>query len=260
MKARRFSFGSDSVTTTAEPVLPALDRLSVSAEAHLVPVPEITLEAAAPNAVYLPQPYEPNYAYPLIVWVQPTGCRLAPLNQIMTVLSERNYLGTISRLALSVADPLRALSLGTQGGAETRSRSTVPWNWLQEVRRDVLHARRQFHVHSERIYLAGVGPGATAAIQLLLAKPEWFAGTIAIDPTVEMDQISLRQFRGLADKRLFISSKGQNSILPKLEQLCHSAGMDVTRKTYRTQQSLHRRVLLDVDSWVMSRICQLQFA
>jgi len=260
MTARRFSFGLDSVTTTAEAVSPLMDRYAVPAEANLIPVAEAALEAAAPNSVYLPLPYEPKYAYPLIVWLQPTGCRLPPLHQVMSVLSERNYLGTISRLALSISDPVAAASRGLVPPNLSRPKGTIPWNWLQEVRRDVLNARRKFHIHSERIYLAGIGPGATAAIQVLLSKPEWFAGAIAVDPTINVDQISLTQFRGLADKRLFISSKSQKPELTEVGELCHAAGMDVTRKVYRTSQSLHRRVLLDADSWIMSSICQLQHA
>lgn len=259
MTSPRFSFDSRAAVT-ATTSIPTMDRYSASAESHLVPVPEIALEAAAPNAIYLPQPYEPNYAYPLIVWVQPTGCRMAPLHQVMPVLSERNYLGTVSRLALSVSDPAKALSLGHGISTGLNPKATVPWNWLQEIRRDVLHARRQTHVHSERIYLAGTGPGATAAIQLLLAKPEWFAGAIALDPNITLDQASMRQFRGLAGKRLFTSAKSNNTAIRELGQLCHLAGLDVTQKTYRTPQSIHRRVLLDVDSWIMSSICQLQLA
>jgi phospholipase/carboxylesterase len=259
MTSPRFSYDSRAVVTTTD-FVPPRDRPSTSAESHLVPVAERALEAAAPNAIYLPQPYEPKYAYPLIVWLQPTGCRVAPLNQVMPVLSERNYLGTISRLALSVSNPAKSLTLSDAATNGTNPKATVPWNWLQEVRRDVLHARRNAHVHSERIYLAGTGPGATAAIQLLLAKPEWFAGAIALDANVSLDQVSLRQFRGLAGKRLFTSSKSGNSVMPELGRLCHLAGLDVTQKSYRTSTPIHRRVLLDVDSWIMSSICQLQFA
>lgn len=259
MTSPRFSFDSHAAVTTAQ-VIPQLDRPWVSAESHLVPVAEIALEAAAPNAVYLPQPYEPKYAYPLIVWLQPVGCRMAPLHQVMPVLSERNYLGTISRLALSVADPSKSLALAGTSMGSAGGRAAIPWNWLQEVRRDVLNARRQFHVHSERIYLAGIGAGATAAIQLLLNKPEWFAGAIALDPTISSDQVSLSQFRGLSGKRLFTSSKAGNSAVTEIGEVCHLAGMSVTQKNYRTPQSLHRRVLLDVDSWMMSSICQLQLA
>src|SRR5437016_5606803 len=110
MTARRFSYDSRSEVATTE-IVPPSNRHLFPCDSRTNSVSEVALQAAAPNAVYLPQPYEPNYAYPLIVWLQPVGCRLAPLNQIMPILSDRNYLGTISRLALSVADPAKSLSL-----------------------------------------------------------------------------------------------------------------------------------------------------
>ncbi|MES2792839.1 MAG: hypothetical protein V4719_24715 [Planctomycetota bacterium] len=225
-----------------------------AAEAAVAPVEPIALEAVAPNAISVPQYYEPKYAYPLIVWLQPAGCRAPDLKQIMPVLSERNYLGTLSRLSFSIENPLSAFSLGQRNPGA----SPVPYNWAQDIRRDVLHVRRKFHVHSERIYLAGIGAGASAAIQMLLEKPEWFAGAIALDPDLELAQVSVRNVRELGGKRLFTTSVMQSAELSQLERLCFGAGVDVTHKNYPTELSLHRRVLLDADRWLMSEICQPQ--
>ena len=134
----------------------------------------------------------------------------------------------------------------------------MPFNWANDIRRDVLYARRGYHVHSERIYLAGIGAGASAAIQMLLEKPEWFAGAIALDPDLELAEVSVRHLRKLGGKRLFTSSVMHSRDLDELERLCFLAGVDVTHKNYPTELSLHRRVLLDADRWLMSEICQPQ--
>lgn len=254
MTTPRFSFDSDTVADNV-PVLP--ERVEITAAVPpmaVAPVCDYTADAVAPNAVSVPQYYESKYAYPLIVWLQPAGCRAPDLKQIMPALSERNYLGTVSRLAFSIENPLTSLRLGAkQAGA-----SPVPYNWAQDIRRDVLHARRNFHVHSERIYLAGIGAGASAAMQMLLEKPEWFAGAIALDPDLELAEISLRNLRELPGKRLFTTSVMRSSELTTLERLCFCSGMDVTHKNYPTELSLHRKVLRDVDRWLMSEVCQPQ--
>ena len=257
MTTHRFSFQNHSVATNS---LEVPERFAVSsapsstASAPVSPVEPLPLEAVAPNAISVPQYYESKYAYPLIVWLQPAGCRAPDLKQIMPVLSERNYFGTVSRLAFSIENPLSAFSLGErQPGA-----SRAPYNWAADIRRDVLHVRRNFHIHSERIYLAGVGAGASAAIQMLLEKPEWFAGAIALDPDLELAQVSVRKVRELGDKRLFTTAVMPSAELSNLERLCFGAGIDVTHKNYPTELSLHRKVLLDVDRWLMAEICQPQ--
>jgi len=257
MTTNRFSFQNHSVATNA---LEVPERYTISSapkmisDAPVTPVEPVALEAVAPNAISVPQYYEAKYAYPLIVWLQPAGCRAPDLKQIMPVLSERNYFGTLSRLAFSIENPLSAFSLGQrQPGA-----STVPFNWAADIRRDVLHVRRNFHIHSERIYLAGVGAGASAAIQMLLEKPEWFAGAIALDPDLELAQVSLRKVGELGGKRLFTTAVMPRPELNDLERLCFAAGVDVTHKNYPTELSLHRKVLLDVDRWLMAEICQPQ--
>ncbi len=257
MTTHRFSFQNHSVATNS---LEVPERFAVSsapsstAAAPVTPVEPLPLEAVAPNAISVPQYYESKYAYPLIVWLQPAGCRAPDLKQIMPVLSERNYFGTVSRLAFSIENPLSAFSLGErQPGA-----SRAPYNWAADIRRDVLHVRRNFHIHSERIYLAGVGAGASAAIQMLLEKPEWFAGAIALDPDLELAQVSVRKVRELGDKRLFTTAVMPSPELTNLERLCFGAGVDVTHKNYPTELSLHRKVLLDVDRWLMAEICQPQ--
>ena len=257
MTTNRFSFQNHSVATNS---LEIPKRFGVSAgpvsvaDVAETPIEPIVFEGVAPNAISVPQYYEAKYAYPLIVWLQPAGCRAPDLKQIMPVLSERNYFGTLSRLAFSIENPMSAFSLGErQAGA-----SRVPLNWAADIRRDVLHVRRKFHIHSERIYLAGVGAGASAAIQMLLEKPEWFAGAIALDPDLELAQVSVRRVRELGGKRLFTTAVMPSPRLNDLERLCFVAGVDVTHKNYPTELSLHRKVLLDVDRWLMSEICQPQ--
>lgn len=258
MTTHRFSFQNHFSAVNS---LEVSARLTVAAaplptvpEAPAAPVEPLPLEAVAPNTVSVPQYYEPKYAYPLIVWLQPAGCRAPDLKKIMPVLSERNYLGTVSRLAFSIGNPLQTCHLGERlPGA-----SPVPYNWAHDIRRDVLYVRRNYHVHSERIYLAGIGAGASAAIQMLLEKPEWFAGAIALDPDLELAQVSVRHQRDLGDKRLFTTSVMPNHELSNLERLCFCAGVEVTHKNYPTELSLHRRVLLDVDRWLMAEICQPQ--
>lgn len=231
---------------TSEPISEVVDEIAAA--------PALDLDEVAPHAVHIPMGYEPKYAYPLIVWLQPTGFPEPNLQQIMPVLSERNYIGMTARLRFSIGDLNQALHLAPEGQAG----SVVPWNWLEDLKRDVLQVRRSYHVHSERIYLAGVGKSALAAIQLLLERPEWLAGAIALDPDLEEMPFRMHRFGALTGKRLLTTAVMKSDKLAHLQRLCFTAGMHVAHRSYSTEHSIHRRVLRDIDHWIMAEVCQPQ--
>jgi phospholipase/carboxylesterase len=65
--------------------------------------------------------------------------------------------------------------------------------------------RRAFHVHSERIFVAGCGHGADAALHLFSRHPEWFAGAILLDPFCEPETLPPETLSGLDRKSLLVS-------------------------------------------------------
>ena len=53
---------------------------------------------------------------------------------------------------------------------------------LRRLENAVQTLRRECHLHTERVVLAGRGAGAAAAAEVFFARPEWFGGLALFDP------------------------------------------------------------------------------
>jgi phospholipase/carboxylesterase len=116
--------------------------------------------------------------------------------------------------------------------------------------------RRNFHVHSERIYLAGFCEGATLAYRLGLTLPERFGGVIALNGTMPRHDRPLLRWPEVRELRVFIGHGIANAMLPlglarSDFELLYTAGLDVQMHTYPTNHRLHLDMLRDVNRWIM---------
>src|SRR5262245_20512126 len=149
---------------------------------HLFRPPEgfYTSEVPTPHGwplrTFLPTGYEPNYPYPLVVFLHGHGGSEEQILRLAPRLSRRNFVCIALRGPHSVTG---------------RNTDDVTFSWGHDepadtlvedyVLRSIEQARRAYHIHSERIYLAGYGEGATLAYRLSLTWPEKFAGTISLN-------------------------------------------------------------------------------
>ena len=119
-----------------------------------------------PVEVVVPAGYEDNYAYPVVVWLHDTGATENTVHAAVAGMSDRNY------LALAVRG---AACPGAGGSGFGWSDDAV--EGLAERLPELMSAlAAEWHVHPERVFLAGVGAGADAAAALAALKPDWFAG------------------------------------------------------------------------------------
>jgi phospholipase/carboxylesterase len=202
------------------------------------------------HGVYLPENYEPAYAYPLVIWFHDDGGSEADLRHVMPQISNRNYLGVA----------LRGNVLLEQGHGWSLDETGVS-SLVDDVREVAVSLRREYHIHSERIYLAGYGSGATAALEVMLRQPEWFGGVLSLNGGLPKIDQSLDRLSELKDKRILIATS-INSPTTKVGdvvaagRLLYAAGMQVGTRVY--QDSGHRpskKMLRDIDSWLMDDIC-----
>jgi len=205
-----------------------------------------------PRAVFIPRGYEQNYAYPLIVWLHGTGGSERDLADVMPQISSRNYMG-----------------LSLRGNGPATNGFPVGFRWLHaqpaverfcgELHDVVCQLRRAFHVHSERIFLAGIGEGASLALSVLLKRPEWFAGAVVLGGGIDSAAPPLRRFRELKGKRVLLAADQgaprQPGDLPieSLSRLLFSAGVDVSNGAYALPDGLPK-ILRRIDHWVMDSI------
>ena len=203
-----------------------------------------------PHAVYLPENYEPAYAYPLVVWFHDDGGSEADLRRVMPQISNRNYIGVA----------LRGNSSLEKGHGWSLDETGVT-SLVDDVRAVAVSLRREYHIHSERIYLAGFGSGATAAVEVMLRQPEWFGGVLSLNGGLPKIDQPLESLPELKDKRILIATS-VNSPITKIGdvvaagRLLYAAGMQVGTRVY--QDSGHRpskKMLRDIDSWLMDDIC-----
>ena len=203
-------------------------------------------------SLFVPDNYEPNYAYPLIVWLSgPDG---QTLSSVMPHISTQNYLG----LSLSYTQGGRVLDALGDG-----LRGEVGSTHLEDHLYDsVCRLRRCYHVHSERIYVAGFAGGATAALSLLLQRPEWLAGAIALHGPLPDRRRALARFRDLRGKRALLATGSRDTVATAGQiigtgRLLHSAGLNVTTRVEDAGHELKPAALSQIDHWLMEGLCAI---
>jgi phospholipase/carboxylesterase len=216
-----------------------------------------TSEAPAPRGwplrTYLPTGYEPNYPYPLLVFLHGHGGCEEQILRLAPRLSRRNY------ICIGLRGPHAA-------GVRPDGRPAFTWGHAglsdpqveDYVLRAVEQTRRHYHVHSERIYLAGFREGATLAYRLGLLFPERFAGVVSLNGAMPRRGPLLR-LPDVRRLRVLIGHGIANAVAPLTLaradfRLLYTAGLAVRLHTYPANHRIHPDMLRDVDRWVMEQI------
>ncbi len=210
-----------------------------------------TAGKAGPRGIFVPENYEPNYAYPLVVWLHDAGRSERDIAQVLPRISMRNYLG----LSLRGTRPLR----GEPSAAYCWPRSERARLAFQDsFRAGVRELRHDFHVHTERIFLVGAGDGASMAWELFLARPAWFAGLAVLGGRFPRRRSPLRQFREMRNKRLFLSPATHDTAeldeANRVGRLMYAAGLDVRICSHAPMGRLAPSLLRQLDYWIMEAI------
>jgi phospholipase/carboxylesterase len=196
--------------------------------------------------------YEPNYPYPLLVFFHGHGGNEEQILRLAPRLSRRNF------ICLGLRGP-ELVGIRADGRHGFSWRQDTPCDALVEdyVCRAVEQTRRSYHVHSERIYLAGICEGATLAYSLGLQLPNKFAGVIALNGCMARGGplFRLPEIRQLA---VFIGHGIANPIVPLSAaqrdfRLLYTAGLSVRMRTYPSTHRLHTHMLRDVNRWIIER-------
>lgn len=197
---------------------------------------------SAPTGLYLPANYEPNYAYPLLVWFHDAGGHESDLLSLMPMISDRNAIGLSLRGSLENA----------QGGCDWQTNPAGISRLEKEVFRTVCRLRRDLHVHSERVFLAGVGRGADAALRLLINRAEWFAGAFALGgelPALDPDVPVHPELP--ARRTLLVTSHADH---PPYRQW-QAAGMDLSLVEDPAPKVCSPARMSQLNHWLMESVC-----
>lgn len=205
-----------------------------------------TQQSGVHHAIFAPLHYEPNYAYPLIIWLHGRGYNEMQLQRIMPGVSMRNY----------VACGPRAPLPDDQGYRWSEDHLQVAERSIFECI-DTVSSR--FNVAPNRIFLAGLDDGGSASIRIGLRHPETFAGVLSIGGPFPMGRAPLARLEQARDLPILIA-QGRYSENYTIERTCeelrlfHSAGLSVTLRQYPCGDEVDSNMLRDMDAWIMEQV------
>ena len=255
----------------------------MNGDRHVSPAIDSTSEGALlAETRFVPQRYEPNYAYPLLVMFHGRGGDEHQMVRAIPAMSWRNYVGLGLRGPETVIRREREDGHGW-GSAFARAdrrhlrhspavpdvevvRRTVQGGGISDpidiVEDGVFAAirglRRTLHVHSERIFLVGCGEGAAVAYRLALTYPERFAGVVAINGWMPTDFRPLGRLKACRSLRILVVHGEWNArapielVRPQIAML-RTGGLRVAFQTYPCAHRLTAPMLSDVDTWLINQ-------
>lgn len=211
---------------------------------------EVQAPKPLPVRTFLPVGYEPKYAYPLLVFFHGKGGNEEQILRLAPRLSRRNY------VSIGLRGPV---TLGARpDGQPGFSWGDGTWDTLIEdyMLRAVEQTRRTYHIHSERIYLAGFSEGATLAYRLALTFPERLAGIISLNGAMARPACPLLRLPEIRSLRVFIGHGIANAFVPLSlarydYRVLYAAGLNVEMHTYPATHRLHPDMLRDVNRWII---------
>lgn len=204
-----------------------------------------------PVSIFIPERYEDNYAYPLLLWFHSDGADENELEDVMHAVSPQNYLG------LSLRGNVNAGHAGCRWNQEGLQFGSLTLLDLLHV--TACRMRRAFHIHSERIFLAGAGSGATVALQVLAERPDWFAGAVLLNPVWnDNDPMPerLQELRGKSLLHCVSRSTSDDNLARNVEivRLLRSAGAQLTVELFDQDPDVTSGDVRFVDHWLISQL------
>lgn len=208
-----------------------------------------------PHATFAPLHYEPGYAYPLVVWLHGAGGDERQVRRVISKVSLRNYVAIAPRGTCAM--PADDDGYSWQQTAEAIERAESRVFDCVEV------ACRRFNIHSDRVFLAGLGSGGTMALRTAWNHPGRFAGVASFGGSMPSDDRPLRNVNALRRLPCFVATGRQSGDYPETAvcrdlRLMHAAGCTVALRQYPCGDDLTTTMLADLDRWMMALVCSPQ--
>jgi phospholipase/carboxylesterase len=202
--------------------------------------------------LFSPIHYEPNYAYPLVVWLHGPDSSELELRQMMPLVSVRNYVGVAPRGTRRTSKTQRFYSWRQTPGEVADA--------CQRVRDCIDIARDSFNVHDDRVFIAGCGEGGTMALRVGMEHPDLFAGAISLGGRVPRGGNAFRRINDARRLPLMLSAATDTDTYTNEQvmadvRLLHSGGFSLNVVLYPEGDGLTDTMFSDIDVWLMERAC-----
>ena len=240
------------------------EKLELELNFDTKPLPSRTRQAH-PHMLFSPMHYEPNYAYPLLIWLHGSGGDERQLVRIMPQISLRNYVAVAPRGLLieqSASSPTLDLSVSA---ILQRPKSQYDWVLSEEdlatieqrIFDCIIVAQERCSIANHRIFIAGFGTGGTAALQLAMLHPERFAGAAAFGGGIPDATPILPSWQMTQPLSILL---GTDESAPdntcRMMELFYTAGLDVDVHEYPDTSHLTPEMLQELNHWMMNIVCQ----
>jgi len=225
-------------TKTDSSVLPSTQKTRSS------PAPPTSTGQLLDYSLFIPQHYECQYAYPLIVWLHSRGGNHRQIYQVMPQLSSRNF------AAVAIKTPSGdGWDCGAQALAQT----------LEKLEVAIDHAKLRLNINPQRIFVAGLEDGGSQALQVAFTRPDLFAGVASLNGALPNSSAPLSNWQRCRDLPLFLaqardSKQFSESQLCQQLRLLHTSGFSLTLRQYPGSDPIHSQVYPDLNTWIMETI------
>jgi phospholipase/carboxylesterase len=215
-----------------------------------MPMAEPARGAEDAHCIFAPMHYEPNYAYPLVVWLHGPDDDEHQVTRVMPHVSLRNYVAVGPR--------------GTRPSAEVDGGygwSQSPWHVAEAHERimaSITAARRDLNICPERIFVAGFRCGGTMALRVALDHPQMFAGVLSIYGAFPHTSRPLAQLQAARRLKIVLATGSESRNYPPEQlsedlRLFHAANLSVRIWHYLCGDDLMTDMLSDMDRWIMQQ-------
>lgn len=209
-------------------------------------------------ALVAPLHYEPNYAYPLVVWLHGPGEDEQQVKRVMPLVSMRNYVSAAPRGTLAMDNPPGSPPAYTWSQSPDHQAAAE-----QRVLDSIEAAARKFNIARRRVFLAGFDCGGTMALRLAMSLPRRFAGVLSLGGGFPAGHNPLGRYAEARRIPLFVAC-GQEATRYPSDRVCddlrlyHSAGMAVSLRVYPSGDEISPHMLPDMDRWIMEQVASIK--
>jgi len=184
---------------------------------------ERSIELEFPYRLFVPENYEPGYAYPLVVWLHSDASSEMELDHVMPALSLRNYIAIAPRGNVKSRGSQRRYRWGTTL-TDCAVAEDLVWDSVQA-------AMNVLSIHSDRIFLAGFGGGGTMAQWIGLKYASQLAGVVSLTGEFPMTSRVLSNWKIARSLKVLFAQRQGSTIcseddMMRAVRFAHQSGLD----------------------------------
>lgn len=176
-----------------------------------------------PYRLFVPESYEPGYAYPLVVWMHSDLSSEMEIDGVMEALSRRNYVALAMRGNLRARGSANRFRWG-QTATDCAVAEDLVWTGISSV-------VDELSINPAKMFIVGFGTGGTMAQWIGLKYAAQLAGVVSIQGAFPKTPRALSNWKSARKiPTLFIQRQGSTlcdeSEMARALKIAHQSGLN----------------------------------